>query len=446
MAATIKQLSEERAEIIAKARKINDEHAGADGKLAAEHQKAFDEAMAAAGEKATAIARLKSLEAEEASLQLPSGAGVPTPNPGKPFGAAGGDGAKTQLAIRAGLRGENGKLKYDLVDAGERGQREYQAAFSKYLKLGAQAMSTGEMAALRSDDASQAGYLVSSEQFAAGLLKTVDDMVFVRQLATIETVREADTLGVRRRTAKANTFDWTTELSLGTADATLAYGKKVLTPHPLTGRIKVSRDLIRRSIQPVDAIVNEEFARDSGEKMEDGYLLGNGNNRPLGVFVASTDGISTARDVLTGSATNFTADQLIAAKYTLKQQYRNGGERAGARWLFHRDGISKIAQLKDANNQYLLQPNRGLTGDEFDKLLGYPVDESERAPNTFTTGLYVGLLCNWSVGYKIADALDMEVQVLDQLYAETNEIGYIGRLKTDGMPVIEEAFVRLKTS
>lgn len=444
---TIKQLSEERAEIIAKARKINDEHAGADGKLPAEHQKAFDEAMAAAGDKATAIKRLQALEAEEASLQLPVGGGVPTPNPGKPFGAAGSDGAKQlQLAIRSKHRGENGQVKYDLVDAGERGQADYRAAFSKYLRHGARDMQPGELAALRSDDASQAGYLVSSEQFAAELLKTVDDLCFVRQYASIETVREADTLGVRRRSAKANTFDWTTELALGTADSTLAYGKKVLTPHPLTGRIKVSRDLVRRSIMPVDSIVSEEFARDSGEKMEDGYLLGNGNQRPLGVFVASTDGISTARDVLTGSATNFTPDQLIAAKYSLKMQYRNGGERAGARWLFHRDAISKIAQLKDANNQYLLQPNRGLTGDEFDKLLGYPVDESERAPNTFTTGLYVGMLCNWSVGYKIADALDMEVQVLDQLYAETNEIGYIGRLKTDGMPVIEEAFVRLKTS
>ncbi len=446
MAATIKQLKEERATIIAKARKINDDHADKDGKLAAEHQQAFDLAMGEAGEKMDAIKRLEQLESAESTLSLRS-EGVVTPaNPALPFGAAGGDGAREKVQIRSRERGVRGEVTYRAVEAGTRGQAAYRAAYSKYLQHGAGSLSPTEVAALRSDDASQAGYLVSSEQFTAEILKNVDDLVFVRQFAQIDTVREADALGIRRRTAKLNSFDWTTELQLATEDSTLAYGKKVLTPHPLTGRIKVSRDLVRRSMESIDSIVGGEFARDSAEKMEDAYLLGNGNQRPLGVFVASTDGVSTARDVLTGSATNFTADQLIAAKYTLKQQYRTGGERQGARWLFHRDGISKIAQLKDANNQYLLHPDRGLTGDEFDRLLGYPVDESERAPNTFTTGLYVGMLCNWGVGYRIADALDMEVQVLDQLYAETNQIGYIGRMKTDGMPVIEEAFVRLKTS
>jgi HK97 family phage major capsid protein len=73
------------------------------------------------------------------------------------------------------------------------------------------------------------------------------------------------------------------------------------------------------------------------------------------------------------------------------------------------------------------------------------LDESEKVPHTFTNGLYVGLLANWRY-YEIADALDMEVQVLDQLYAVTNQIAYIGRLKTDGMPTLEEAFARVKCS
>jgi HK97 family phage major capsid protein len=76
-------------------------------------------------------------------------------------------------------------------------------------------------------------------------------------------------------------------------------------------------------------------------------------------------------------------------------------------------------------------------------LLGFPVDESERVPNTFTNGLYSGMLCNWRY-YEIADALEMDMQVLFELYAQTNQVGYIGRIKTDGMPTLEEAFVRLK--
>jgi len=114
--------------------------------------------------------------------------------------------------------------------------------------------------------------------------------------------------------------------------------------------------------------------------------------------------------------------------------------------LFHRDAISLIAKLKDTANQYLFRVGAGRqqdSGAPEDELLGFPVDESERAPNTYTNGLYGGMLCNWRY-YEIADALEMDMQVLFELYAQTNQVGYIGRLKTDGMPTLEEAFVRLK--
>ena len=39
----------------------------------------------------------------------------------------------------------------------------------------------------------------------------------------------------------------------------------------------------------------------------------------------------------------------------------------------------------------------------------------------------------------------MQMQRLNELYdAETNQVGFIGRLETDGAPVLEEAFVRAR--
>ena len=78
-----------------------------------------------------------------------------------------------------------------------------------------------------------------------------------------------------------------------------------------------------------------------------------------------------------------------------------------------------------------------------DRLLNLPYMESQYAPNTFTTGLYVGILGDFKF-YWIVDALDMTVQRLIELYAETNQVGFIGRAECDGMPVLEEAFVRVK--
>ena len=59
------------------------------------------------------------------------------------------------------------------------------------------------------------------------------------------------------------------------------------------------------------------------------------------------------------------------------------------------------------------------------------------------TGKYVGLFGDFS-NYWIVDALSMQIQRLSELYAETNQVGFIGRLETDGAPVLEEAFVRVR--
>ena len=67
---------------------------------------------------------------------------------------------------------------------------------------------------------------------------------------------------------------------------------------------------------------------------------------------------------------------------------------------------------------------------------------SEFAPNTFTNGLYVGLYGDLKY-YWICDSLNMEIQVLAELYARTNQIDYISRIETDGAPVLSEAFARV---
>jgi HK97 family phage major capsid protein len=77
-----------------------------------------------------------------------------------------------------------------------------------------------------------------------------------------------------------------------------------------------------------------------------------------------------------------------------------------------------------------------------DTILDAPYYISEYVPNTFTTGLYVGIIGDMSF-YWIADALSLQIQRLVELYAESNQIGLIGRLETDGLPVLEEAFARV---
>ena len=164
-------------------------------------------------------------------------------------------------------------------------------------------------------------------------------------------------------------------------------------------------------------------------------MTGDGN-RSLSGSSASADGISTSRTLWVNTKTAIKADTLIDVKYALKGQYH-----ARARWMLHRLILAEIRKLKDDNGQYLWQP--GIAGGVPDRILEMPYTLSEYAPSTLAAGKYVAILGDYRY-YWIADALDMQIQRLVELYARSNQTGFIGRLETDGMPVLEEAFVRLK--
>jgi len=293
-----------------------------------------------------------------------------------------------------------------------------------------------EYRALQQDSATQAGYLVAPTQMMSEIIKGLDNEMVIRQAARTFILKGAISLGAPHRTARASTFAMGTEIGAPDEDTTLAYGKRELVPHPASGLLKVSRPLLRNADNAA-SIVQDELAYDAAETQEEKFMTGSGANEPLGLFTASANGISTDRDVSTDNTTTaFTADGLQNAKFTLKKQYRRTGS-----WLFHRDGVKMAHKLKDGEGQYLLVP--GIREGESDRLLGLPVLESEYAPNTFTTGLYVGMVGDFR-NYWIVDSLNLEVQILNELYAANNQVGFIARIEFDGAPVLEEAFARVK--
>lgn len=311
-----------------------------------------------------------------------------------------------------------------------RASTEYRRAFESYIRNGGQ-----EHRALQMDDDEKGGYLVPA-QFMNELIQALDDSVYIRQWARVIPLATADSLGVPTLAADPADPTWTSEIGTGDEDATMKFGKRALRPHPLAKRIKVSRTLLRRA-PGVESLVRERLTYKFAVTMEKAYLVGSGSSQPLGVFTASADGIPTSRDEATGNeGTSMTFLGLTAAKFKLAQGYWSR-----ARWMFHPDGMKQLVSLVDGEGQYLWREN--VRAGEPDTLLGLPVFMSEFVPNTFTTGLYVGILGDFS-NYWIADALDMELQRLDEIYAETNQVGFIGRMESDGAPVLAEAFVRVK--
>lgn len=333
-----------------------------------------------------------------------------------------------------------------------RATEQYLTAVRDYLEYGKPGLAqhAGENRALQADLDIQGGYLVLPEQAANVILKAVDNILFVRQVAQKFRLQNAQSLGIPSIEANLADADWTTEIAQMNADSTNSYGKRALTPSPVRKRILVSERFIRMAMSFTYASEDEGGANGgTGENivldrlaymialtMEKAFMTGNGTGRPLGVFTASNRGISTGRDVATGSATGITYDGLYNAKYTLKAQYWKS-----AAWCFHRDFLKRVLQLKDSNGRPLID-FQTLPGQPT-MLLEMPFYLSELAPNTFTSTSYVAVLGNWKY-YWIADSQEVSIKKAEELYAETAQVGFFIAAESDGMPVQEEAFVRLQ--
>jgi HK97 family phage major capsid protein len=316
-----------------------------------------------------------------------------------------------------------------------RDQPRYRDAFRSYLLHGDKSR---ESLAMQASKANQGGYLTTTE-FATQLILDVDNLVFMRDLANVlPPLSQAVSIGVPSRDARLAAGDWTPEIPATdiSEDDAIRIGRRELTPHGDSKYVKVSNKLLRSGVIDVEAFVRNELAYCFATTFENQYQNGDGVSKPLGVFTASSDGVPTSRDVTCASATVFTADEIIDLLFNLKSQYQRN-----ATGLFSREAVKRIRKLKDSQNQYLWQPGLGGVPNT---ILDRPYVQSEYTPNTFTTGLYVGMFADFKAGYWIADTTQTAVSVLTEIHALRLQTGFLGYFETDGQPVLAEAFSRLK--
>ncbi len=291
--------------------------------------------------------------------------------------------------------------------------------------------------ALQQDSDTQGGFVATPQQFVNQLIQFVDDALWIRQRATVITLTQGDSIGIPALTVDPSDADWTAEIVPVSEDSQMSFGKRQMKVHPLAKRLRISNKLLRNSAIPIEKLIAERLAFKFAVPQEKAFMLGSGNGQPLGLFTPSDQGISVNRDVSTGNTTsNISFDGLIEAKYGLKSQYQ-----AKAEWLMHRLAVKQVSKLKDSDGQYLWQPSTQQGQPSL--ILGNPLNMSEYVPNSFTAGAYVGMIGDFSQ-YWILDTLNFQMQMLHELYAESNQVGFIGRSEVDGMPVLEEAFNRIQ--
>lgn len=429
------ELREKRAGLIKQARELWDTAGKRDGGPNAEDKQEFGRIMDAADKIKESYESLERLESAERDLDAP---GRRQSDP--LFGRESPESTLEGTDYNSPLFDDDAPTPAQKY----RASKHYRRAFRSYLsgtpmwEVGRRVPGEFRDTILGTD--SKGGYLTLPTQLANEIVAITKDYCFVMQpgMATVITLGEAKAFGIPQLTAHMADANWTTEVQAVTDDTTMAFARRDLTPFLLSKLSKVSIRM-QYAASNIEPLIRDELGYKFGITLEKGFLTGSGSSQPLGVFTASANGVASGRDVSTGNtSTAIGADNLYQVKYSIKAPYRADPSFS---WLFHRDAVKSVMLLKDSQNRYLWEGS--LQVGQPDRLLGIKVMESEYAPNTFTTGLYVGILGAWRY-YWVAQVDNLVVQRLEELYAGTNEIGFIGRKWVDGSPAVSEAFARVK--
>jgi len=281
------------------------------------------------------------------------------------------------------------------------------------------------------------GFLVPSA-IAQEIIKPVDNPIFMRQISNVQQINA--NIAIPRQNTRL-TANWQGETETAVTSSAQV-GQRDFKPHRVTVRTSASRLLIDQSVINVEQWLGSEIDYATRLKEEDAAMQGNGVGQWLGIFTASADGIPTSRDVVTAGAA-IAADDIISTIMNVKSTVRNAGS-----WVGSRQFVTAVMKLKDAANQYIFTESAGIgnvlaVGTPM-FLKGRPLYESESAPTALTTGTYAAVFGDFNF-YRIYDFLSLSVQVLDQdPYASNGEYGYVMHKFSDGAPVLDEAFSRLR--
>jgi HK97 family phage major capsid protein len=310
----------------------------------------------------------------------------------------------------------------------------YQSALMKFI-LGTE-LSGVEQKALSAGIAPAGGYLVQ-DTFLSELLVKQREAIVMRQIGRVLPPVPSGSVITPSEDADLTDATWTTEILTGAEDAIDPFGRRVLAPHPLAKRIKVSNTLLRTPGFDVEAWIRDRMSYAFSRPEENAFINGTGVNQPLGVL--KTVGLPT---YTTAASNDVDGDDIINWVYKLPTSYATQ-----ARILCNRAFIRKVRSMKDGGGNYIWQP--GLNTGTPNTILDTPYslsdsyDDGLDASDDWEDNALVATLGDFRY-YWIADALNMSIQRLVELYAATNQVGFIGRKECDGMAVLAEAFIALK--
>ena len=289
-------------------------------------------------------------------------------------------------------------------------------AFQQYVR-------TGAKATMNEATDSEGGFLVP-EQLNDSIVTPLHAMSILRQAGARQlNAAGTDTLNVPSL-AYGGTATLTGE-SASSAQGEPTLGELVFNPYKYTMLSKVTEELLADSQFDVfTQVLAPNAAQAFATAENNAFTVGSGSSQPEGIVTGGTVAVTAA------ATDAVTSDELIDLYHGLNHLYRQN-----AVWMMSDDTVSAIRKLKTTDGQYLWQP--GLHADQPDRLLGRPV-VTNNFMASMATGAKAIVLGDFSY-YWIVTWSNVVVKRLDELYAETGEVGFRWHHRIDGKVVLPEA-------
>lgn len=302
---------------------------------------------------------------------------------------------------------------------------EYKNAFMKAVREGKSSLTAEEKKLFQNvltvGTDTKGGFLVVPAEMETAIKDLLTANVAMRRLATVITSTADHKIPIVTSYGAAS---WIGENG-AYPKVDDAFGVKALGSHKAGKIILVSEELLNDIDYDLTGHINRSFARAFADAEEAAFISGDGADKPTGVLVDATTGVTAA------SASAITSDELLDLFYALKVGYRSN-----ATFLLNDATEKVLRKLKNGTTgDYMWQP--GLTAGQPNTLLGRPVAISDSMP---TVAAGAKAIAFGAFGeYMIKDTKGMQMQVLDQLYAENGQVGFKGNERTDGKLITSEA-------
>ena len=206
------------------------------------------------------------------------------------------------------------------------------------------------------------------------------------------------------------------------------FGQVTLGSFKSGALLKVSNELLNDSMFDIESYVAEQFGVAMGHTEERAFINGNGDDQPTGIL-HQYNGAQLGHT--TRSADKITFDDVFRLYYSLKAPYRKN-----AVFLCNESLLMQLMMLKDGNGTYIWRP--GLDEAKPDTLFGKPIYTSVYMPELGESGNKVMAFGDFSK-YWIADRSGRTFKRLNELYARTDQVGFLTTQRVDGKLILPEA-------